>query len=88
MRLEGRIAARNLLLAALYGAGALFAVLAAWLALQVAFVLALVASGVLSTPGATIVVAIVNGVIAYVLVDVSQRHWRDAGLAGDAPPAR
>ena len=80
VQLEGRIAARNVLLAALFGAGAVLAVLAAWLALQVAVVLALVASGVLSMLGASIVVAIVNGVIAYVLVDVSQRHWRDAGL--------
>lgn len=80
VQLEGRIAARNLLRAALLGAGALLAVLAGWLALQVAFVLALVASGVLSTLGASIVVALVNGVIAYVLVDVTQRHWRDAGL--------
>jgi O-antigen ligase len=80
VRLEGRIAARNLLLAALYGAVALLAVLAGWLALQVALVLALVASGVLSMLGASIVVALGNGVIAFVLVDVSQRHWRDAGL--------
>jgi hypothetical protein len=80
VRLEGRIAARNLLLTAFYGAGALLAVLAGWLALQVAFVLALVASGVLSTPGASIVVALVNGVIAYVLAHMSQRHWRAAGL--------
>lgn len=79
-QLEGRIAARNVLLAALYGAGALFAVLTSWLALQVAIVLALVASGVLSMLGATIVVALGNGVIAYVLIDMSQRHWRDAGL--------
>ena len=80
VQLEGRIAARNLLLAALFGAGAVLALLAGWLALQVALVLALVASGVLSMLGATIVVAIINAVIAYVLVDVSQRHWRDAGL--------
>ena len=80
VQLEGRIAARNVLLAALYGAGALFAVLASWLALQAALVLALVASGILSMLGATIVVAIINAVFAYILVDVSQRHWRDAGL--------
>jgi hypothetical protein len=80
VQLEGRIAARNLLLAAVFGAGALLAVLAGWLALQVTFVLALAASGVLSTLGASIVVAIVNGVIAYVLVDLTQRHWREAGL--------
>jgi len=79
VQLEGRIAARKFLLAALFGAGALLAVLAGWLALQVAFVLALVASGVLSTLGASIAVALVNGVIAYVLGDVSRRHWRDAG---------
>jgi hypothetical protein len=80
VQLEGRIAARNVLLAALYGAGALLAVLAGWLAFQVALVLALVSSGVLSTMGASFVVAIVNSVIAYVLFDVSHRHWRDAGL--------
>jgi hypothetical protein len=80
VQLEGRIAARNLLLAALFGAGAVLALLAGWLALQVAAVLALVASGALSTPGASIVVALGNGVIAYVLIDMSQRHWRDAGL--------
>ena len=57
VQLEGRIAARNLLLAALFGAGAVLALLAGWLALQVAVVLALVASGVLSMLGATIVVA-------------------------------
>ena len=80
VQLEGRIAARNLLRAALYVAAALLAVLAGWLALQVALVLALVASGLLSMLGASFVVALINSVIAYVLFDVSQRHWRDAGL--------
>ena len=80
VQLEGRIAARNVLRAALYVVGALLAVLAGWLALQVALVLALVASGLLSMLGASFVVAIINTVIAYVLFDVSQRHWRDAGL--------
>ena len=80
VQLEGRIAARNVLLAALYVAGALLAVLAGWLALQVALVLALVASGLLSMLGASFVVAIINSVIAYVLFDTSKRHWRDAGL--------
>jgi hypothetical protein len=80
VQLEGRIAARNVLLAALYVAGALLAVLAGWLALQVALVLALVASGLLSMLAASFVVAIINTVIAYVLFGVSQRHWRDAGL--------
>ena len=80
VQLEGRIAARNVLRAALYVAAALLAVLAGWLALQVALVLALVASGLLSMLGASFVVALINSVIAYVLFDVSQRHWRDAGL--------
>ena len=80
VQLEGRIAARNLLLAALYGMGALLALLAGWLALQVALVLALVSTGVVSTPGASIVVAIINGVIAYALVDMSRRRWRDSGF--------
>jgi hypothetical protein len=80
VQLEGRIAARNVLLAALYVAGALLGVLAGWAALQVALVLMLVASGVLSMLGASFVVAIINSVIAYVLFDMSRRHWRDAGL--------
>jgi uncharacterized membrane protein len=80
VQLEGRIAARNLVYTVVYGAGALLAGLAGWLALQVAFVLALVASGVFSTLGASLVIAVVNGVIAYVLFDVARRHWRDAAL--------
>ncbi|HSQ09533.1 MAG TPA: hypothetical protein VLN25_02800, partial [Burkholderiaceae bacterium] len=73
VQLEGRIAARNLLRAALYVAAARLAVLAGWLALQVARVLALVASGLLSMLGASFVVALINSVIAYVLFYVSQR---------------
>lgn len=80
VQLEGRIAARNLLLAALFGMGALLALLAGWLALQVALALALVSTGVVSTAGASIGVAIINGVIAYALVDMSRRRWRDSGF--------
>lgn len=80
VQLEGRIAARNLLLAALFGMGALLALLAGWLALQVALALALVSTGVVSTAGASIGVAIINGVIAYALVELSRRRWRDSGF--------
>jgi hypothetical protein len=80
VQLEGRIAARNLLLVVLYGLGALLALLSGWLALQVALVLALVSWGVVTTLGASMVVAILNGVIAYALVDMSRRRWRDSGL--------
>ena len=88
VQLEGRIAARNVLLAALYGAGALFAVLASWLALQVALVLALVASGVLSMLGATIVVAIINGCHRLCPGRRVTTALARCGPAGDAPPAR
>ena len=80
VQLEGRIAARNLLLAAFCAAGAVLALLAGWLALQLALVLALVASGVVSTLGASIVIASINGVIAYVLADMARRRWSDASL--------
>jgi hypothetical protein len=78
--LEGRIAGRQLLHAALGFVVALLLLLAGWLALQAALVLALSTSGLLTAPAASALAAVFNAALAAALVVVARRRWRSAAM--------